>query len=57
MKKPLDMSCLLVELPGKGRCVHEVMHATSWVTVYFQMMARDIQLDVKFDTESGMQHK
>ena len=57
MKKPLNMSCLLVELPGKGRCVHEVMHATSWVTVHFQMMVRVIHLDVKFDAESGMQHK
>ena len=57
MKKPLNMSCLLVELPGKGRCMHEVMHATSWVTVYFQMMVQVIHLDVKFDAESGMQHK
>ena len=57
MKKPLNMSCLLVELPGKGRCMHEVKHATSWVTVYFQMMVQVIHLDVKLDAESGMQHK
>ena len=57
MKKPLNMSCLLVELPVKDRCVHEVMHASCWVAVYFQMMVQVIYLLVKFDAGSGMQHR